>query len=579
MRVWVKGSNQQIDLTQRNYIAAGGQGTVYARQGVGFKVYHNANDMLPLGKISELKAIQDPHIVKPEDLLTDKAGTPIGYTTKFVDDAYTLCQLFPRAFRERNALDNNGMKELIRKMRESIANVHKAQVLIVDLNEMNFLVDKTFNDIYFIDTDSYQTPHYPATAIMDSIRDWTVKGQDWTTNTDWYSFAILSFQMFCGIHPFKGRYKGAKTEFKTKLPTDDPNDAFAVTRRRMLAGISVLHPEVGVPDVAYPVSVIPKGYQTWYEAVFTQGKRCAPPMDFGAFTFQPAVTAAVSATAKLDIAEVGSFTGAIESVWSDGRQIVVRTADTVWLDGQQIRPPSRFYLHTGFSPKGARVIQVDSSGKIPQFYNVTDRTPIPFNLQVREVSDYDGRLYVRTDDRVHEVILTDAGTQVIASTKEIAQTLPHATRLFPGVIVQRLLGSTFLSLLSRSGTALQVQVKELDAYRILDAKFDRGVLMLVGEQKGQYDRIVMRFDDAGNTEPLRIIRDITPAGLNFVTLDSGVCISMTEEEKLEVFSSRPGSTGLKVVEDPILGGDMTLARQGGTLLFARGNKLYKMKMR
>ncbi len=36
---------------------------------------------------------------------------------------------------------------------------------------------------------------------------------------------------------------------------------------------------------------------------------------------------------------------------------------------------------------------------------------------------------------------------------------------------------------------------------------------------------------------------------------------------------------MKVIEDTVLGGDMLLGKSGGTLLFGRGNKLYKMRMR
>jgi hypothetical protein len=75
------------------------------------------------------------------------------------------------------------------------------------------------------------------------------------------------------------------------------------------------------------------------------------------------------------------------------------------------------------------------------------------------------------------------------------------------------------------------------------------------------------------------VSDINPGGLNFVVLDSGVCVCLNEDEKLEIFSNRAGSAGLKIVEDAVLGGDMILGKQGGALIFARGSKTYKMKMR
>ncbi|MFA6235616.1 MAG: hypothetical protein WC824_15715, partial [Bacteroidota bacterium] len=93
-----------------------------------------------------------------------------------------------------------------------------------------------------------------------------------------------------------------------------------------------------------------------------------------------------------------------------------------------------------------------------------------------------------------------------------------------------------------------------------------------------YDRLIFRFD-ADDTYDLRVVQDITPAGLNFVTLDTGVCVCLTEEEKLELFKSSKGHPAVKVVEDRVLGSDMRLGKQNGMVLFSRGNKVYRLRMK
>lgn len=583
MKVHIKGTGKAVDLTQRDFVGQGGEGVVYSKGGVAYKVYHDPARMLPIGKIQELGAIQDPCVVKPEHVLLDPQDVPVGYTTQFVPKAWTLCQLFPPSFRTREGVTPEMTQALIRKLQEHVVNIHKANILVVDLNEMNFLVTQDFGEVFCIDVDSYQTPHYAAPAIMESIRDWSVQGHKWTQLSDWFSFGVLSFQMFLGLHPFKGRYKGAHPEFKGKLPTDPDDDTFAVTRRRMAANISVLHPDVGVPQAAIPMSVIPKTYMAWFEALFAQGKRCPPPTEFGGPIIILPVIKTTSGTALLDILEIGSYEGTIIGVYGDGGAQVVVTDKGIWMNstrvGDSIKDAPKVWSAIGFSPKGGRVIAAGPGHmKIPTLFNVTDRTQIPFNLQVEEVSSYDGRIYLRTNDRVHEVVLTDTQAQVIATSKEVAQTLPFATRLYQGVVVQRMLGTTFVSLLIRAGAAQQVQIKELDAYRVVDARFDRGVLMVVGEKHGQFDRLVFRVNEAGAYD-MRVVPNVSSTGLNFVTLDSGVCVCLNEEDKLEVFSAKQGSTSIKYVEDSILSGDMILHRQGGTVLFSRGGKLYRMKMK
>jgi len=169
--------------------------------------------------------------------------------------------------------------------------------------------------------------------------------------------------------------------------------------------------------------------------------------------------------------------------------------------------------------------------------------------------------------------------------------LEHATRLYPGVAIQKMLGSTFASLFMYAGAAQQVRIKELDDYRIVDAKYDGassyatadlqagGVLMVLGEKKGRYDRLVFRFDQGCVNYDVRKVRNVTMGDLNFVVLDTGVCVCLTEDEKLELFSARMGSTSIKTVEDPVLGGDMKLTKHGGQVLFMRGEKLYSMKLK
>src|SRR5207248_7337064 len=111
---------------------------------------------------------------------------------------------------------------------EGVRHVHERGILIVDLNEMNFLLDASVEEILFIDVDSYQTPGFPATALMESIRD--RHAARFSQATDWFSFGIVSFQMFTGIHPYRGKH-----------PTLTGLDA------RMERNVSVLNPEVAVP--------------------------------------------------------------------------------------------------------------------------------------------------------------------------------------------------------------------------------------------------------------------------------------------------------------------------------------------
>lgn len=567
MKLTIQGQGD-VNLTQQHFVAAGGQGSVYAIGDTAFKVYTDPAGMMPTGKIQELSPLPVPMFSRPEHLLLDAKGKPVGYTTRFVKDAFVLCQLFPRSFRDREGLTHDKAFKLVEEMRKGFDIAHKAKILLIDPNEMNFLVDSKFGTLTFIDTDSYQTRSYPATAIMESIRDRHMShSRAFNDGTDWFSFAVTSFQLLVGIHPYKGKH-----------PTLKGFD------ERMAANISVFNKEVSVPAVAYPLDVIPKAWRGWYEAVLEKGDRSAPPG--GAVVvalIQPTLKAVLGST-NLVLDELGQFDGDVTGVWASGNRLVVATTAGLWMDGRRVSDWTTTTA-VGFSPKMATPVAVRQPGASPEMYDCASRSDVAFGLNAQRVVGHDGRVYLKVSDKIMEVVFTDVGTKVVASTRLAATVLPNASMLFPGGVAQNMLGSMFVSLFPQAGQSYQVRIPELDAYRVIDAKYDAGtkggVLMVVARtKKGTFDRLVFRFDPTFQTYDLRKVEDIGASqGLNFVVTDAGVCICLNEDDKLELTSVSKGSTQMKTVEDQVLGGDLRLFKRGGQVLMARGDKVFTMRMK
>ena len=577
MKLIVKGEGS-VSLSQSDFVAQGGFGKVYAKGGIAYKVYFDPSKMISVGKIQELQAIKTPRIIKPLSLIVDKQDHAIGYTMKYVAGGLPLCQIFPIAYRKRNNIILTQIGELVKQSQDDLHSLHGEGYLVVDYNEMNFLGTPAWDTIYAIDPDSYQTPHFKDTALKESVKDWTAKA--FTPNSDWFSFAVVSFQMWTGIHPYKGKYKGSKKELKERLPGDDPIDQWCITRRRMQAGVSVFHPDVTIPGGAHQPSVIPDEYRQWYREVLENGKRGAPPaiMVSAIILIQPIVRK-IMGTDNLDIEELHDYKDSIRGVWSGFGNSVVVTTKGLYRDRAHSGATPKDFQGVAFSRTKNQPVVFSRTGNALSLYDITRRVEIPFTSSVDDLMFYDGRAYFKASDKVYEIILSDLGSQIIATTQVVANTLQHASKLYTGVLIQDLLGAAHVAIFPNAGQARQIRIPELDGYRIVDARYDRGVLMVVRVKGTQYDRLVVRFDQSFQKYDIREVLGITHTGLNFITLENGICVALAEEDRLEVFKAKKGHTTLKVIEDPMLTGDMILHTEGGKVLFTRGSKLYGMAMK
>lgn len=553
-----------ISLGQADFVGSGGEGSVYAKGSTAIKVYHDPSRMIPVGKLGELAAITDPDVIKPERIVRDRAGRAVGYTMRFLSGTHALCQLFPPAFRQRTGITPDTTLRLVQSLRQRVDSAHRAGVLVVDLNELNFVVDAGFCTVYAIDVDSYQTAHYPATAIMPSVRDPQVQGRPFTELSDWFSFAVVSFNLFVGIHPYRGQHPTLKS-----------------LEDRMRAGVSVFHPDVSVPRVVLGFDVIPEVYRQWYRAVLQEGQRLPPPSDLHAAVAVVPRVRHLAGTDRFDIREVHAYPAAVLGFFDHDGVTLTTTTDGLFIGSRRVHDTRSGAAAVGLCRRHRRAVVAGTRDRMLWLFDPEAGEELPIRLRADAVTSYRGTIYVQSRDAVLEIVLTDLGDRLVATTRPAGHCLEHATHLFPGVLVQDLLGATWISLHPEPGRTHPLAVPELDDYRILEARFDGGVLMVLGTRRkgGRTDRLVLRFDGSFARYDVRKVEDVTPAALNFVTLDSGVCVCLDERDRLELTSARPGSAEVRVIEDPVLGGDMTLTHLGGRVGFVRGASVYAMEMR
>jgi len=578
MKVTVKGQGP-VTLTQSHFVATGGQASVYIKDATAYKIYTDPKDAIPEAKFKALAAIQDPAVVRPQSLLLDGHGVAIGYTMDAVTGGYALCQLFTRTFRDKHRVTQDTVVGLTTRLREHVDSVHRANALIVDLNELNVLVSGGLDDTFLIDVDSYQVPGYPATVIMPSVRDHSVSAKDFSEKSDWFSYAVLVFQLFVGAHPYKGTHPPS-----SQLPKDK------VLEHRMRERISAFRADVRLPKCCYSIDSIPQQLRDWLRAVLEDGKREHPPL--------PGVAPSVAATplAALVTQQGGKLTIdliADHSPWTVAQHVesaghtltLLRKRDRVQFTLDGVRTLNEFLTHektwiVGFTPMLSRPFAMSLMGDQLTFYDLEARTHQVLEFGAEALAESSGRVAIKRGGSVLEVEFSEIrnGT-VVHAARQIASVMEKASTLHDGCAIQNMLGSVFVSLFPRAHAGYQVRMPELDGHKIVEAKCDGGVLMVLAAYQGRYYRFVFRFDAEYQTYDVRIAADVQLSSLNFVTLDHGVCVCITEDEKLEAFSARKGSAGIKVVEDPAIGSDLRLMKVRGKAGFERDGKIYVLGLK
>lgn len=543
-----------IQLSQTNFRASGGEGDIFVQGNRAYKVYQDKTKVIKEAKINELAALSLPNIIKPERILLDKNNAPVGYSMNLVPDSYALSQLFPKAFKIRNSLNNSQICKLVLTLRSGIEHVHSKNILIVDVNELNFLVDKQFKDVYFIDVDSYKTRSFNPTAIMDSVRDRHSK--DFSVLTDWFSFGVLAFNLLLGIHPFRGTY----------APLSHIKGIEQNLDARMMQNISVLHKDVKVPPVVDSFDNIPAAYRDWFYAIFEEGKRIPPPVDL----VQSVIAAAVPiirAGGKLSVEPYLTF----------DKPISWKYDNFIFAGGlfykNKLKKDYDINVCVGFTPKYNKPIAASIDNGLVKFKDIDTDRDINCNIQADAVIAYDNRFYVKVYDKVLELLLFETPQNLIISSKVLCTVMPYSTKLYHGCIIQNVVGKAYVSLLDKSGENRQIQIKELDGLPILSAKYEKNILVVAVVDKNQQKQLIFQFAE-NNKYSIREI--ITDNMINFIVLDNGICL-LQNDEKLEIFSNT--STSIKIVEDNFLQQTYMLSQEGTQALAIVGNEVFKISLK
>ncbi|MCK9577488.1 MAG: protein kinase, partial [Clostridia bacterium] len=397
-------NGNDISLSDTDYITAGGEGSIYNHNGLIYKIYLKSISQKQEQKLKYLSILKKDNIIAPKGVVYSKNGEPVGYTMNFVDNASSLALLFTRTFKNRNNISIDNCKNIFTNMRDTIKYIHENNILIVDGNELNYMIDNsTFSKAYFLDVDSYQTKDFPATAIMPTIKDYC--SSSFSDKTDWYSFAVIMFQLFTGIHPYKGIhpvYNYKTNQSGSKMQIDNISE-------RCIHKISVFNKDVKYPPTTN-INDMPDTLKQWFFSIFEKGERTAPPEDIsGMIKISPDITINYSNTLKETLYK--EYDSDIIKVLFINGQLLVATKERYYLDNIESvkkykkEAPIVYTVNSSsqilhITMKNNSVVCNDNEFTVPDIKNITIIKNRIFVLsdKLEELSfnKYTNNLYVKT---------------------------------------------------------------------------------------------------------------------------------------------------------------------------------------
>lgn len=194
----------KFDTKTRTPLTEGGEGYIYEYNGKIIKTFKPHIDISAKErKVNALMKITLPDAVtRPIDTVLDMRGRFIGYCMeRAVGDEFK--RFSNRKFVTANSITTKDILSMLVKVKTVLAEIHKQNIYIGDLNDQNILFD-TAGNIYLIDCDSWTVGGDKCTVAMDMFKDPKLQADNFNTNTDNYAFMVLAWKSLTRVHPFGG---------------------------------------------------------------------------------------------------------------------------------------------------------------------------------------------------------------------------------------------------------------------------------------------------------------------------------------------------------------------------------------
>ncbi len=212
-------------------------------------------------------------VIAPDELARNARGAIAGYAMRLVSNAEPLLRFAEPAFRNAGATSAR-VAAIFTALHNTLAALHRHQVLLGDLNDLNILVPAGGAPL-LIDADSFQFGGFPCLTFTERFLDPRLAGASaaqlvpaapYDLASDWFAFAALLVQSLLCVGPWGGTHRPRG------------NGQLVPQRRRALERVSIFRDEVQLPRAALPRESLPDELLHQFLLTFERDERRPLPL-------------------------------------------------------------------------------------------------------------------------------------------------------------------------------------------------------------------------------------------------------------------------------------------------------------
>lgn len=567
----------EITIQPSDFITVGGEAAIYRLQDMIIKIYLDEDKITRDSMLDKIRLLSSlpkyPGIIAPYGIVSEKrTKKAIGFYMPFVDGE-PLPRIFTNSFWQRSSFNFDLAKQLVDKMRSTMIFAHKQKAIIVDPNEGNWAVNSpnTHPEPKIFDMDSWAIGRWKPSVIVPSIRDWHTSG--FTELSDWFSWGIITFQVFSGIHPYRGTLSGYGIQL---------NDL----EKRMKDNLSVFTQGVRLNRAVRDFNEIPRSLLDWYQSVFQKAERTEPPSPFDK-GISLVTNAALVQRTILTTNQSMKFKKLFQKIDDQVIRIfpcgIVQTRSGSLYDLSSTNKIGSFKGDTEHNP--GEVIEINQGWIIAEWNNNTpvltfvdknskQEKRLPFQLTGNRYFRFENRLFIVAESKLHELDFLYVNRVIVSVRNSIDILHFNSTQWFDSVGVQEAFDAKFLILPFGDKSITTCRTKELDSVRIINAKAGARFVTIIGLDKtGLYQKFEFTF--SANYTSYTVLQEVVESpNLNVTILPKMVCAKIIDDGEIIIFV--PVNGNVTKMKDKYISTNMALANWHNAVVYVDNGAVWQI---